>query len=158
MAIDLDAMDELTRERLRETGFFVPGLGNYEMTTEVRKKPRRNKYNAQRTEYNGVRYDSKAEASQAKTLDAMVEMGALDWWLRQITIPLGPDFKTRVDFLVAKPIVCQNSNVATYIHAIEIKGVETREFRKVRELWPKYGPFDLKIVKKDTTEVIMGKH
>ncbi len=112
---------------------------------------------ARKTEYKGVKYDSQLEASQACELDVELQQGRVDWWLRQVTIPLGPDFKTRVDFLVAKPIVCQNSNVATHIFAIEVKGFETREFAKVRRLWEKYGPFDLKIVKKNSEETITGK-
>ncbi len=121
------------------------------------KKPRKSKYNARRTEYNGVIYDSKVEADHAAWLDWLI--GSSDpvaWWLRQVTIPLGPDFKARVDFLVAR--VHSTQRMYVRIEAHEIKGAETREFKKVRQLWPKYGPFPLVVIKSgESWETINGK-
>ena len=120
------------------------------------RKPNRYGNRAQRTVYNGVAYDSKAEAEWAAELDFRVLSGQLDVhaWIRQVIIPLGQDFKTRVDFLVfGAPGRC---------HAEEVKGKETDKFKKtVRRLWPKYGPCDLHVLKKQGTtwhrEVIPGK-
>ncbi len=104
---------------------------------------------ARRTEYKGIMYDSKAEAAHAANLDSDERV---IWWLRQVTIPLGPDFSTRVDFVVGLDWA-QN---AFRVRAEEIKGVETREFAKVRKLWRKYGPFDLIVIKRGEIEIIEG--
>ncbi len=122
-------------------------------------KPKRSKYNAQRTEYNGVMYDSKAEAKHAQELDLNPNV---KWVLRQVPIPLGPDFSTRVDFVVAvmETIVSfggLRSDKDLIVRAHEVKGAETREFKRVRKLWPKYGPFALTIIKARDIELIQGK-
>ena len=145
MAINLESLDELQRERLRDMGFFVPGL--------PQRKP--NKYRARKTEYKGVLYDSKAEADYAAELDALKFKGEVAWWLRQVKIPLGLDFSTRVDFLVAIKNHSMDSTVL-HVYAVEVKGVETREFAKIRKLWTKYSPFDLHINKRGNTEVLRG--
>lgn len=108
---------------------------------------------AKRTEYNGVTYDSKAEAEWARVLDGEIRLEWIHGWLRQVTVSLGPDFKTRVDFLVFTAYgVC---------HFAEVKGVETARFKIVRKLWPKYGLTELHVVTKHgkrwKREVIPGK-
>lgn len=103
--------------------------------------PKRNKYNAQPTRYRGWRFDSKAEAEYAKRLDALQGGGSVLWWLRQVAIDLTEDDRYRVDFLV-----CYSDGELV---AVEVKGVETDAFRRTRRLWLKYGPFPLKIIKKN---------
>ena len=49
-------------------------------------EPRRNKYGAQRTEYDGRTYDSKAEAEYAMRLDLRVRAGEIAGWGRQPTV------------------------------------------------------------------------
>lgn len=108
---------------------------------------RRNKYNAQPTVYNGVRYDSKAEAKYAESLDLLLENGDIDWWLRQVTIALGvPENKYRVDFVV-RCSMNRSGHDDVGVWAVDVKGVETATFRRNARLWARYGPFDLKIVK-----------
>lgn len=113
---------------------------------------RGNKYDAVRTEYNGVTYDSKAEARQALELDFELKCKFITSWERQVTICLGKDFKTRVDFVV---------DGLGGLHAREVKGVETPQFKTVRRLWKKYGPFPMVILKRKgngwTREVVNGK-
>lgn len=116
---------------------------------------RRNRFGnvAKRTVYNGVTYDSKAEAEYASLLDLWVKAGYIHAWIRQVTVPLGPDFKTRIDFLVfATP---------DEFDFREVKGLETARFKTVRRLWAKYGPCELHVLKKKGTiwsrEVILGK-
>ena len=141
MAIDYDILTANEREVAKALGY----------------KPKPGRYGnvAKRTEYNGVIYDSKAEAEHAQWLDWQVERGSVAWWLRQVSVPLGPDFKTRVDFLVATQMAISFS---VAIEAHEVKGVETREFKRVRKLWPKYGPFPLIVIKKgEPWETIGGK-
>jgi hypothetical protein len=118
-------------------------------------KAKPNKYRAKRTEYNGILYDSKAEAEEAAMLDLDIRKGSVAWWLRQVWIPLGPDFRTRVDFLVGHRHASIRSVV--HVYAKEVKGIETREFKRIRQLWPKYAPFMLQIVKAGKpTETILG--
>lgn len=116
-------------------------------------KPNRLGSVAKRTVYDGATYGSRAEAEHARILDLEIRIGEILAWIRQVTFPLGPDFKTRVDFLVfAAPGACRVD---------EVKGVETARFKTVRRLWPKYGPCELHVLtKKGTTwtrEVIPGK-
>lgn len=111
------------------------------------KRPRRNKYNANPTVYRGWRFDSKAEAEYAKILDALKGNLHVLWWLRQVPIDLNEDDRYKVDFLV-----CYDDGT---LEAVEVKGMETDRFRRIRRLWLKYGPFPLKIVKKGrTTEIL----
>lgn len=150
MAIDVDEMIDqgMTTDEIRHIRDKVENH-------PYAKQPRKSKYNARRTEYNGVMYDSKAEAEEAAALDLDMRKGHLAWWLRQVWIPLGSDFRTRVDFVVGYRHASLYGFLRVY--AKEIKGAETREFRKVRELWPKYAPFSLLIVKGGKTEVIPGR-
>ena len=111
------------------------------------KRPRRNKYNANPTVYRGWRFDSKAEAEYAKILDALKGNLHVLWWLRQVPIDLNEDDRYKVDFLV-----CYDDGT---LEAVEVKGMETDRFRRIRRLWLKYGRFPLKIVKKGrTTEIL----
>lgn len=113
---------------------------------------------AKRTEYGGVLYDSKAEAHYAANLDIEVAAGTVSLWLRQVTVPLGPDFRTRVDFMVIMPIwMAHFPNENQRVKFVEVKGVETREFRKARKLWSKYVPFPLHVIKRGEVEIIEGK-
>lgn len=119
-------------------------------------KPKKNRYGnvARPTHYKGSRYDSKAEAEYAAWLDWRI--GSTDpvaWWLRQIKVPLGPDFAMRVDFLVA---IGHSWSTTVNIEAHEVKGLETPQFKKVRRLWPKYAPFPLHIIKRGNVEIING--
>ena len=84
---------------------------------------RRNKYNARRTEYNGVVYDSLKEASFAQTLDLLKKAKNKNErvisWSRQIPYKFKVNGKTRVyrlDFRV------QYSNGV--IKNYEIKGMK----------------------------------
>lgn len=113
------------------------------------KKP--HKYKAVQTEYDGVKYPSKAEAAHAILLDALLKDNEINWWLRQVPVRLGPDTVFRVDFLVAgHPATMETLEV----WAEDVKGVETPAFRKIRKLWMKYGPFPLHIIKGKKTEII----
>lgn len=114
---------------------------------------------AQRTVYNGVTYDSKAEAEWARNLDIALRGGAIHCWLRQVTVPLVPKtseskgVSVRVDFQVfTGPGRC---------YFDEVKGVETDKFKIVKELWCERGPCEMRVrTKKGKTwfcEVVPGK-
>lgn len=99
---------------------------------------KRHKYNAARTEHDGVHYDSRAEATRAVELDLLVRGGVIDHWKRQVVFRLGPDFRTKVDFLV-------EADGKTWVE--EVKGCEV-DFARVRRLWKKYGPCPMLVLKR----------
>jgi hypothetical protein len=102
---------------------------------------RPNKYHAERTVYDGVTYDSKAEALHAAGLDARMRSGNGDvaWWVRQVTFRLGcPENTLKVDFLVAgRP---------GGIWVEEVKGRETAKWRRDRRLWMSYAPVAMRVI------------
>ena len=99
----------------------------------------RSKYHNVRTEYNGVKYDSKAEAAYAETLDLMLRASTIRGWIRQPTFSLGvPENKYRPDFLVF--------DGDGTVYAVDVKGVETRKFLHDAKLWSRYGPCPLHVV------------
>jgi len=68
-------------------------------------KPKRNKYNARKTEYRGVMYDSKGEAGLAAQIDALIAIGKVTGVERQRRFDLiganGSKIGThRVDFVL----------------------------------------------------------
>lgn len=110
-------------------------------------------FKAKRTEYNGILYDSKAEAQYAMELDLELRAGKVAWWLRQVTVTLGiPEHTYRVDFVVGR--VFPGSRGILFVVGEDVKAIETREFRKHKRLWRRYGPFPLRIIKSGTVEVI----
>ena len=119
------------------------------------------KYNACPTTYNGVRYDSKAEANRAAELDLLVRAGRVAWWLRQVPIDIGEpgvDKPYRVDFLVCE-IRRWNFDVSIgcdceIVHAEDVKGVDTASFKRHVRQWKKRGPFPLHCIRGRNTEII----
>lgn len=101
------------------------------------------KYRNTPTFYNGLRFDSKAEADRAAELDFQVKAGHLKFWLPQVTFRLGcAENKYRVDFLVV---------TKDGVRAEDVKGMETAKFKRDKRLWKAYGPCDLWIVKRRGT-------
>ena len=101
---------------------------------------RKQKYNATATEYRGWRFDSKAEANYARELDQKVGSGEVHCWLRQTPFDLGEDTRYRADFLVIE--------ADGTIYAVDVKGMETQSFKKIKRLWEKYGKIPLRVIKK----------
>lgn len=87
--------------------------------------PVRNKYKARKTDYNGLKYDSRREAEHARNLDWLVEMGEVREWSRQYPVPLivnGQKICTyRIDFRVVLP------DGSIELH--EVKGYETKDWK-----------------------------
>ena len=100
---------------------------------------RLHKYRAAPTDYGGVRYDSKAEAEYAMTLDLLLRAREIKDWDRQVKIPLGDDDSLRVDFVVTE---------WHDVYAVDVKGVETADFKRKAKLWKKYGTMDLLVMKR----------
>ncbi len=105
------------------------------------------KYRNTRTTYDGVSYDSKAEARRAEVLDQYKRAGLIRGWIRQPTFRLGcAENVYRPDFLVFGP------NGETW--AEDVKGAETAKFKRDKKLWARYGPCVLHILKGKHTEEI----
>lgn len=128
------------------------------------------KYRATRTEYDGVTYDSKAEAKRAQELDRLQAAGEIDWYIRQPRFTLGvPENVYRADFLVVKEF---HSQIVTYegdpprqtfslaisqtVYVEDVKGYETPKFKRDKKLWKRYGPCPLHIIKPKGTEIVEG--
>ena len=97
------------------------------------------KYHAKATTYNGVRYDSKAEAEYAAMLDLLLAAKEIRSYERQVKVPLGDDDSLRVDFVVTE---------WHDVYAVDVKGVETADFKRKAKLWKKYGTMDLLVMKR----------
>jgi len=103
-------------------------------------RPGAHKYRAQRTEYNGRSYASKAEAKRAWELDMLKRGGQVAEWIAQPRFQLGcPENLYVADFLV----VWVDGSVVVE----DIKGMETAAFAKNRRLWLHYGRLPLRILK-----------
>lgn len=119
----------------------------------VRMRGKRNKYNAQRTEYAGDVYDSLAEATFAMQLDWMMGAGDVIEWQRQVPVHLDPKgaFRYTADFFVA---------VSLMRFYVDVKGVEPRDWSRVVAMWRAYGKYPLLVLKskpKDTYVVFPNR-
>jgi hypothetical protein len=131
----------------------LPGIvnripGEVDKTGGAEGKPRRSKYNAKPTVYNGVRYDSKAEAERAKYLDSAITGIREHWWIAQPKFRLGcPENVYVADFLV-----CSSGKV----HVEDVKGMMTPKFRRDMKLWQRYGPCQLWVITKGKIQHVNG--
>lgn len=133
-----------------------------EELARVTGQPRRtigtSKYRAQRTEYGGRIYPSKAQADRAAELDVLKAAGKVVWWEPEVPISVhdkGVDRRYIVDFLVASFVPGGKPGVVA-IHAEDVKGAYTPKFRTRVAQWRKRGPFDLHIIRQGVVDVIGG--
>ena len=105
------------------------------------------KYFAQPTKYNGVRYASKSEARRAAELDLKIKAGQIRWWIGQPKFRLGvPENVYTADFLVI--------GMDGQVWAEDVKGVETAKFRRDAKLWAAYGPCPLHVIGSRAVRII----
>lgn len=107
-----------------------------------------NKYHAERQFYNGVQYDSKAEAGYAAELDLRLKAGDIKGWTPHVQIPLTVSGKHicnyEIDFVV-------NHNDG-HLEFVEVKGMVLPLWRQkwrifeatYKDTWP---DADLTVVK-----------
>lgn len=106
--------------------------------------PKHNKFGNTRTEYNGVVYDSKAEADKARELDLLVKAGDIDFYLRQVNFPLPGGINYRADFVtykaqwIAGPPIDRTHTWT--IEVIEVKGFSTKEWKLKQKLFKQTYP------------------
>ena len=111
-------------------------------------RPLKGRGKPKKTEYNGITYDSKAEADRAAVLDMLQRASVVTWWLRQVPVDIGDpgvDLPYKVDFLVFE---------GGRIHAEDVCGIITvQKQRRIRQ-WKKRGPFPLHIIHGKNFEII----
>lgn len=106
-------------------------------------KPKKNKYNAIRTEYNGVLFDSKLEADYAKHLDGLRAGDSDFFYLRQVPFDLPGKIKYRCDFMTG--MWCDGKCILTFI---DTSGKMTRtKINKIKQVEALY-PVKIIIVKR----------
>lgn len=105
---------------------------------------------AERT-YNGVVYASKLEAARAKVLDRLVQKKIIRFWIGQPKFRLGcPENVYIADFLVI------DMDGGFWVE--DVKGYQTRKFKRDKWLWRKYGPCRLSILNRRNPEFITPEH
>lgn len=104
----------------------------------MKSKPR-HKFGAVRTEVDGRKFDSKAEARFAAKLDKMQEAGEVLFYLRQTRFDLPGGIFYKADFTVFF------SDGRTEF--VDVKGIETQEFKLKRKLLESTYPIELQVVK-----------
>lgn len=103
---------------------------------------RKHKYNATPTWFHGVRYHSKLEAERAGVLLLLVRAGQISDLQRQVVFELGcPENRCIMDFVYRQD---------GRWRAEDVKGFETAAFKKIRRLWERYGPCELRVVTRHT--------
>jgi predicted Ser/Thr protein kinase len=99
----------------------------------------RHKFNAKRTEYNGRKYASKAEARYAQKLDGMKATGEVLFYLPQVAMPIPGYSRYVCDFLV----FYANGECAF----IDVKGMVTPMFTLKKKLVEEAYPVTIEIVR-----------
>ena len=111
-------------------------------------KARASKYGNRITEYAGVKYHSKAEATRAERLDWMKRVGLIAGWRRQPRYTLGvPENLYIGDFEV--------TNNDGSVHTEDVKGAITPKFARDKRLWRAYGPHPLYVLRNGKTVEIV---
>lgn len=91
--------------------------------------------------WQGVVYASKAEMVRAMELEALRQAGIVTKVVPQPRYQLGPDTVYVADFEVTYE--------SGWVEAEDVKGFETREFKRKKKLWSKYGKCVLVIMKRE---------
>lgn len=115
---------------------------------------RTSKYNAKKVEIDGIKFDSKAESEYYLHLKEMVEKKEIQGFERQVKMTLQESFyletpvgkkKIRAITYKADFKVIENDGSIKYI---DVKGIETTEFRMKRKMFAERYRIPLVTVKK----------
>lgn len=83
--------------------------------------PKRNKYNAKSTNYNGYNYDSKKEAEYAMDLDWKIKAGLVKNFERQVKLDLRVNDIHICNYFIDFKVYYKDD----HIEYVEVKGFET---------------------------------
>lgn len=104
----------------------------------MRARPK-HKFQAIRTECDGIKFDSKAEALYYKELLLRKRAGDIVFFLRQVPFYLTGGVKYVCDF--------QEFHSDGTVHFIDVKGVQTSEFKAKKKMVEALYPIEIEIVK-----------
>jgi hypothetical protein len=107
------------------------------------------KYNAKRTEIDGITFDSIAEGEYYLHLKKQLKEGEIKWFELQPSFELQEGFRKTGKFI--RPIVYV-ADFEVYRHdgsveIIDVKGFETADFKIKRKLFEKKYPYTLTLMK-----------
>ena len=97
----------------------------------------RHKFNATRTELDGIRFDSKKEAKYYLELKMKVRAGIVLFYLRQVPLHLPGNAKYIVDFL--------EFHTDGTVHFVDVKGMLTKDFILKKKIVEALYPVEIEI-------------
>ena len=100
----------------------------------------RHKYKAVKTEADGIRFDSKIEARYYEQLKLRQRAGEVVFFLRQVPLHLPGSVRYVVDF--------QEFHSDGSVHFVDVKGMETTEFKTKKRIVESIYPITIEVVKK----------
>jgi len=107
---------------------------------EEKKKPY-NKYGAKKTEYNGVKFDSKKEADYCRDLDYKILLKEVISYEKQVRIRCEVNGKKICDYII--------DFIVTYpdrVEYVDVKGFKTPVFNLKKKLVESLHPFEIIII------------
>jgi hypothetical protein len=101
-------------------------------------RTRRHKFAAKPTERDGIRFDSKKEATYYGQLKLRQQAGDVVMFLRQVPLHLPGGVRFVVDF--------QEFHVDGTVHFVDVKGMETESFKAKKKMVEAIYPVEIEIV------------
>ena len=117
---------------------------------------KRNKYNAAKTVYNGVKYDSKFEAAVAARLDHDVQAGVILAYDRQVPVKITAfDAHGKEHLLCTHRVDFRMHNADGSFTLLEAKGFQTAEWKRkykwLKLFWlPNHADHDYQLITEET--------
>lgn len=100
----------------------------------------KHKFNAQKTELDGIKFDSKLEAAYYAQLKYRQKAGEIVFFMRQVPFYLPGNVRYVVDF--------QEFHADGTVHFVDVKGMETKEFKMKKKMVEDLYPVTIEVVKK----------
>lgn len=109
----------------------------------------KSKYGAQAVVIDGFRFDSKLEGEYYLYLKARVASGEVVYFLRQVPFYFPGGVTYRCDFMVMEiKSYGQDALPKLRCRYIDVKGVETKEFKRSKKMVEALYPVEIEVVKK----------
>ena len=96
------------------------------------------KFFAKRTEYDGIKFDSKKEANYYLQLKQRIKCNEVIFFLRQVPFHLPGNVTYRVDF--------QEFHQDGTVHFIDVKGMQTKDFIMKKKMVESLYPVEIEII------------
>lgn len=105
----------------------------------------KHKYNAQKTEVDSIKFDSKAEARYFSKLKALQEAGDVLFFLRQVPFYLPGGVRYVIDFV--EFWAPSKDGEPGHIRWVDVKGFETESFKAKKKMVEALYPLTIEIEK-----------